>query len=120
MITVDDIRQAYPNPEQLSSAAVSGAGYCVGGALCLYLERQGVLTYRPDVLAGDDPAAKDERDRDLRFPQDRLLAAALQRANPRLSEASALVGAGRITSANDRGQFDLAWERLREALTADS
>lgn len=87
-VTVEDIRAKYPNPQKSADLQV---GYCVGGALCQYVGMN------------------------LRYPICGL-DTALRRSNPSLSAARAAVWRRRIISANDRCDFESAWQALGRAL----
>jgi dienelactone hydrolase len=95
MITMQAIREKYPNPEP----AVEGAtGYCVGGALVLF-------------MGLEDP------ENDTWFPGVKAIAEALQKANPALDYRSAERLAWDIIADNDHGYMDLAWDKLDIGLT---
>lgn len=97
--TVDAIRAMYPSPMSAKSAEANTTEegrYCVGGAFMQFYgatEKQG------------------------RFPPSFVLGPYLQKANPALDEMRADEFARTITFANDTDRFDVAWERLRAALT---
>jgi hypothetical protein len=91
------IRALYPHPIPARCLRMTDRGYCVGGALQCYVEGR-------------------EVPRGGAFPSPHTLSAVLRRANPRLNRFEARSLAGQITSANDTGDFDKAWERLEEAL----
>lgn len=89
---VNVLRSKYPEPK-ISGCGQCGRNYCVGGAL--YLHR--------GYTDG--------------FPPPNQLADALLEENPALSEYSALTLAVKITTANDAGDFNVAWRWMEHALT---
>lgn len=93
-ITADEVQFAYPNVSYYP-----GNTYCVGGALCAYLN---------DL--------KLWKTRWKSYPGLFDLIPALQTANPDLGFWEAKNFAVRITNGNDQGHFDEAWLALREAL----
>jgi hypothetical protein len=95
------IRALYPHPIPARCLRMTERGYCVGGALQCYVEGR-------EVPHGGA------------FPSPHTLSGVLRRANPRLNRFEARSLAGQITSANDTGQFDKAWERMEEALARHS
>ncbi|MEF8792398.1 hypothetical protein [Thiohalorhabdus sp.] len=101
MIDSRVIRALYPHPIPSRCLRLTDRGYCVGGALQCYVEGF-------------------EVPRGGAFPSPQTLSRVLSRANPRLSRFEARRLAGRITSANDTGDFDQAWDCLDEALTRHS
>ncbi|HKJ70321.1 MAG TPA: hypothetical protein VKA55_01015 [Gammaproteobacteria bacterium] len=92
------IRALYPHPIPARCLRMTERGYCVGGALQCYVEGR-------EVPSGGA------------FPSPHTLSGVLCRANPRLNRFEARSLAGRITSANDTGDFDRAWDHLEEALS---
>lgn len=96
-ITADEVQFRYPNPMRSGADRwIKEDGYCVLGALSLTLYELGVL------------------DHSCRFPI--RAAKYLQKANPALTISDATMFAQGIMEANDSGNFDEAWLRLREAL----
>ncbi|HKJ86908.1 MAG TPA: hypothetical protein VKA48_00105 [Gammaproteobacteria bacterium] len=98
MYDIRAIRSMYPHPMPARCLHLTERGYCVGGAIQCYVDRK-------EVPFGGA------------FPSPHTLSAVLRRANPRLNRFEARTLAGQITSANDTGEFERAWERAREALT---
>lgn len=98
MYEVRAIRALYPHPIPARCLRITERGYCVGGAIQCYVEGH-------EVPQGGA------------FPSPHTLSAVLHRANPRLDRFEARNLAGQITSANDTGHFDRAWERAETALT---
>lgn len=108
---LNTIKRHYPNPRIAPTNLEETNGlnndwYCVGGALCLYLNLQNRLT---DFIL---PSQKHP----LNFPSQRRLSYALQEANPKLEIDVADYYAREIIKWNDDGEFKLAWKALREAL----
>lgn len=91
------IRALYPHPITARGLRLTERGYCVGGALQCYVDGF-------EVPRGGT------------FPSPHTLSQVLSRANPRLNRFEARCLAGRITSANDTGDFEKAWDWLDEAL----
>lgn len=91
------IRALYPHPIPARCLHLADRGYCVGGALQCYVEGR-------EVPQGGA------------FPSPHTLSGVLHRANPRLNRFEARSLAGRITAANDSGDFAQAWGYLEEAL----
>ncbi|MFA9460185.1 hypothetical protein [Thiohalorhabdus methylotrophus] len=98
MYDVRAIRSMYPHPMPARCLHLTERGYCVGGAIQCYVDRK-------EVPFGGA------------FPSPHTLSAVLRRANPRLNRFEARTLAGQITSANDTGEFDRAWDRAKEALS---
>jgi len=92
------IRAMYPHPVPARCLRFTERAYCVGGALQCFVEQT-------EVPQGGA------------FPSPHSLSAVLRKANTRLNRFEARALAGQITSANDTGDFQRAWERLGEALT---
>lgn len=100
MINVQDVRKRYPSPVSASVCNFKGE-YCIGGALCKYMEPEADENYMP-------------------FPRINTLAAVLIKANPKLGtdyHTYALYFSREITKLNDHHNFDEAWKVLEEALT---
>lgn len=95
-IRVEDIKAKYPSPVRYGSVG----GYCVGGALGLYLMREHGLLH--GWAQG--------------FPTLTALTGYLKVANPLLDEELAARYGGGILRENDLGTFEAAWELLRQAL----
>lgn len=95
------IRALYPHPIPARCLRMTERGYCVGGALQCYVDGF-------------------EVPRGGAFPSPQTLSRVLVRANPRLNRFEARHLAGQITSANDTGELDKAWECLDEALDRHS
>lgn len=89
---VDVLRNKYPEPK-ISGFQGCGSNYCVGGALYKH------------------------RGHDEGFPSPNNLSDVLLEENPALSEYSALTLAVKITTANDAGDFNVAWRWMEHALT---
>lgn len=98
MYEVRVIRALYPHPIPARCLRITERGYCVGGAVQCYVEAR-------EVPQGGA------------FPSPHTLSEVLRRANPRLDRFEARRLAGQITSANDTGHFERAWEQAEEALT---
>ena len=103
MIDIQRIRDYYPHPCREVDAptyllGTPQIGYCVGGALCLYLGR---------TLEGIT---------DSHFPMDEHLAELLLACRPSLTYKSALNYARLITHLNDDGEFERAWWMADKAL----
>lgn len=92
------VRALYPNPIPARCLHLTERGYCVGGAVQCYLDSK-------EIPWGGA------------FPSPHTLSAVLRRANPRLNRFEARTLAVQITSANDTGEFERAWEKAEEALT---
>ena len=93
MITVDLIKQIYPDPmvaPKNSDDLVNG--YCVGGAVCM-------------MVNIDTP-----------FPGAYVLANALRSLNGKLPMDVAYTYADSIIISNDLGAFDAAWEIVEKML----
>lgn len=108
---LNTLKKQYPNPrmaptKQEKTDVLDNNWYCVGGALCLYLNQQKRLV---DFIF---PTQKHP----LNFPSQRRLSYALQEANPKLEINAADYYAEEIIKWNDAGEFKLAWKALREAL----
>lgn len=101
MVDARVIRALYPHPIPARCLRMTDRGYCVGGALQCYVEGF-------EVPWGGA------------FPSPQTLSRVLARANPRLNRFEARRLAGQITSANDTGDYDKAWDRLDEALARHS
>ena len=91
------IRAMYPHPVPARCLRFTERAYCVGGALQCFVEQM-------------------EVPRGGAFPSPHSLSAVLRKANPHLNRFEARALAGQITSANDTGDFQRAWERLEESL----
>ena len=98
MITVKQLKEKYPNPIPARCLHITEKGYCVGGTLQCELDNK-------EVPFGGA------------FPSPHTLASVLYRANPHLNRFEARTLAGKITSANDTGEFERAWGYLERALT---
>lgn len=96
------IRALYPDP--VPDAHASATSYCVGGALCMYLDSGGELEVSAHLNT-------------TRFPEEHALCEALRVANPHLEEATASDLAYEIVQANDAGCMAYAWDLMRHALT---
>jgi len=96
MLTVEMIREKYPEPRvvNIRPEGNAGRGYCVGGAFLL--------------TQGDDCNP---------WPLDVDIARGLRRANPTLDKFDALEIAREIVLANDNGHFETAWKLLGQALS---
>lgn len=102
-MTITEIQRRYPRPEACDGETESyrTCGYCVGGALLMCLRQYSTLTtFHPSE----------------RFPSEEGLAKVLQHYNGHLNAAQAYVCASGIISANDRKEFDVAWERAHAAI----
>ena len=92
------IRALYPHPMPARCLHLTERGYCVGGAIQCFLDRK-------EVPFGGA------------FPSVETLSAVLRRANPYLHRREAKILARKITSANDDGEFDQAWELAEVGIT---
>ena len=103
MIHVNDVRSQYPEP--VSEDDVSD-GYCVGGALCLYMD----FTSRhiDNNIKGSGQ---------MNFPTEKQLQAALLKVNRDLSMEQASDYAEGIITLNDAERIEDAWSKLSEALS---
>ena len=90
-VSIANIKAKYPNPRRVTDDIRDGEGYCVGGALCLYLGG-----YR-------------------NFPYFDTLAEAIKQANPNAKDVYMVAQA--IILANDDGDFEVAWHLLDKALS---
>lgn len=94
MITVDLIKQIYPDPRIAPKHGDDLVnGYCVGGAVCMMANM-------------DNP-----------FPGVEKLADALCKLNNRLPSSIARLQAECIILSNDVGAFDTAWKTVEKMLT---
>ena len=94
MITVDLIKQIYPDPRVAPKHGDDLVnGYCVGGAVCM-------------MANIDSP-----------FPGTYILAKALCDLNGKLPHSVAYTYADSILTSNDLGAFDAAWEIVKKTLT---
>jgi hypothetical protein len=102
MIHVNDVRSQYPEPV---SEDDTSNGYCVGGALCLYMD----FTSRhiDNNIKGSGQ---------MNFPTEKQLQAALLKANQDLSPEQASDYAEGIITLNDAERIEDAWGKLSEAL----
>lgn len=96
-MTIDDIRQTYPNPiaGRQAQYPYSRKEYCCGGAYCMYV---GIT----------DP--------EMMFPMQRELAAVLKEQNETLDWEGAHEFARSIIDYNDASLFEEAWQLLAQAL----
>lgn len=110
MITMEQIRNAYPSPKRAQDNLQGVYEYCVGGAACQMIH----MALASIDLGRQSPSG---------FPEADVLAEFLEAANPLLNLATAGVSgvhmslATEITHANDRGDFAEAWRLLDVALT---
>lgn len=88
---IAEVREKYPDAKQ-SREGVSVDAYCVGGALCLFLNHG------------------------RHWPGREELADALEEANPNLDSGNALRYASMIIHENDLTSINNAWKVLGEAL----
>ncbi len=95
-ITIEQIRAKYPNPIAAKIKVDKGT-YCVGGALCQFIDIKG-----PHLGSG------------MTFPRVSTIALALQKANPGIQNPYTV--ADNIVSANDSNLIEIAWNYLDEAL----
>ena len=92
-MTIEDIKQKFPNPVT-SALADSGVGaYCVGGAICRSVDDIGCP-----------------------FPAEMELSNVLRGLNPNLSIADSVNFAEDIIFYNDNSNFSAAWRKAEEAL----
>jgi len=100
---ITEIRRRYPHPKSVHAAGVqTDIDYCVGGALCqahAELWDGGHYSFAPH------------------FPSSWALRGMLLKINPTLPPEEATAYADAITSANDLGRFEEAWQRAGQALT---
>lgn len=91
---VSVLQIAYPSPVSIRDAWEDPEkdNYCVGGAYCL------------------------AKGLGISFPWDDMLAWEIKEENPNLPWDLAHQYARAITSENDKGNFELAWKCLQEAL----
>ena len=104
MINVKELKEKYPNPVTSITATITDirkGSYCVGGALCLELNKTGGYTATT-------------------FPSSVYLRDALIIANPNLSIDDGEYYADLIIDLNDAREFKHAWQMLERALTYDS
>jgi len=88
------IRAQFSNPVSLAECPDHDEGYCVGGALLKYIDESS-----------------------QNFPVGDELAATFLQLNPRVTPKDALICAEDIISANDVGDFSLAWNLLDDVLS---
>ncbi len=88
-VDVEEIRKAYPNPSTVAERKEDS--YCVGGAFMQFI---GI---------------------DAKFPTGNLFHV-LQCTNPNLRASMHIQAGMKIMCANDSGDFEGAWQALKEAL----
>ena len=94
-MSVERLKQQFPNPVTLHEGLESPGAYCVGASILL-------STRIPHEEQG--------------FPSEEELASALRIVNPCLDDEISVAFAEDIICANDDERFDCAWESLSNAL----
>ena len=100
MITVENIRQAFPEPISYKDAQLHAPYYCVGGAFAMYVKDK-----TPDNLSEGE-----------RFPMNEQLLQLAIVINPTIEPTLALALIDEMTEHNDKGEFELAWLCLDQLL----
>ena len=96
-MTFEELKEAYPNPmEAMGVARKTADSYCVGGAFC---KGQGIHD---------------------RFPNISDLARYLREYDTSLPVSTSRKYATDITTLNDDGNFDGAWDALEQAITYEA
>ena len=97
-ITMESLREKYPNPVAHPEKYPGGTVYCIGWALCREV-KQAAIFGEIDPEGGD-----------------LSVAGALRMVNPKLSQNDALDFTEAIIDLNDEEKFDRAWGILEKAL----
>lgn len=99
MISIEELRRKYHSPKTKYDITDFG-DYCVGGAFCLEM----------GWFAGEEEG--------IAMPNAETLGTYLFKANDRLDMVQSYRFALQVVDYNDVRAFDLAWDKLDEALKA--
>jgi len=99
-IDVNEIRNAYPNPQRFQDGWGLWNSYCVGGAFQRFIGKEDDRCKKWVSLVG--------------FPNEAELTKWFMEFG--IPDADAFLKAERLMSDNDSGDFEGAWQALKEAL----